>query len=198
MLGTEATLANIISPQHQDVVKWIIIGLLSVGFAIYLLRAPKQRFVIGWGWKTTGAVVGIIALAAWVLSSLSYRDYGLSFTQPTVSLVRLVLFADDGGVNWATYLVLAVPVGAFVAALVGKDFSLRISRPGRFLAQTGGGVLMGVGASIAGGCNIGHGITGVSTLAVSSIVQVVFTMLGVWLVTYLVQRGLKAREHTAA
>ncbi len=52
---------------------------------------------------------------------------------------------------------------------------------------------MGLGAALAGGCNVGHGITGVSTLALSSIAATLFTVLGVWFTTFLVFR-VAARE----
>ena len=42
---------------------------------------------------------------------------------------------------------------------------------------------MGIGAGIAGGCNIGHGITGLSTLSLGSLLATVTTMGGVWAAT---------------
>jgi uncharacterized membrane protein YedE/YeeE len=49
-----------------------------------------------------------------------------------------------------------------------------------------GGFIMGVGAQIGGGCNVGHGLTGMSTLAVSSWVATTFIVLGNWTMTYFV------------
>ena len=42
----------------------------------------------------------------------------------------------------------------------------------------------GIGAILAGGCNIGQGLTGVATLAVSSWVTTVFIILGNWTMVY--------------
>ena len=47
-----------------------------------------------------------------------------------------------------------------------------------------GGMLMGFGATVGGGCNIGQGLTGVSTLAVSSWVTTIFIILGNWTMVY--------------
>ena len=47
------------------------------------------------------------------------------------------------------------------------------------------GVIMGVSATLAGGCNIGHGYTGLATLAISSLTATVFTFLGALLANYL-------------
>lgn len=188
--GEEPTLANIL-PIDPVAGRWIVVGVLVVAIGIYLLRAPKQKFVTGWGWIKTGLIIGAIGIAAWAASAYSYRDYGMSFTQPTVSLMRLMISGDAGGVNWATYMVLGVPAGAFLAALQSKDFSLRLPTPGRFVQQTAGGLLMGVGALLAGGCNIGHGITGLSALSVTSLVATVCTMVGVWIGTWIVFRTVK-------
>jgi hypothetical protein len=43
---------------------------------------------------------------------------------------------------------------------------------------------MGVSATIAGGCNIGHGFSGVPTLALSSFTATLFTFLGAWVGNY--------------
>ena len=186
--GAELTLVNIF-PFDPLVTRWAIIGVLTLAILIYLLRGPKQQFVIGWKWYSTGLAVGLLALLGWVFSAYSQRDYGLSFTQPTVSLVRLLFNSDSGGINWSTYFILGVPAGALIAAILSKDFSFRIPSPGRFLQQMGGGSLMGLGAALAGGCNIGHGITGISTLSVTSITATAFTMAGVWAMTYVVYKG---------
>lgn len=189
--GEEPTLSNIL-PIDPVVSRWLVVGVLSVAIGYYLLRAPKQKFVTGWGWVKTGLVLGAIGLAAWIASGYAYRDYGMSFTQPTVSLVRLILNGDSGGINWSTYMVLGVPAGAFLAALLSKDFAFRLPSPGRFVQQTSGGLLMGMGAAVAGGCNIGHGITGLSALSITSLVATICTMIGVWFGTWIIYRALKS------
>ena len=44
---------------------------------------------------------------------------------------------------------------------------------------------MGVGAQIAGGCNIGHSLTGLSVLSVASAVTTISILLGAWVMAYL-------------
>ena len=183
--GQEATLFNIIPIDHWAL-KWGIIVALVLGGAAWLLAAPKQKYQIGWGWRKTGLVLGVMAAAAWIFSGLTGRDYWLSFTQPTISLVSFTLAGDTDGLNWGSFFVMGVPLGAFIAAKVTGEFALRVPSAGRMLQQLGGGIVMGIGASLAGGCNIGHGVTGVSTLAVSSIVATLFTVLGVWAATYVI------------
>ena len=191
--GEDLSLVNIF-PFDPFVTWWIIVGVLVVGISIFLLRGPKQSFTIGWPWPITGAAVGVLAALAWVLSGVSGRDYGLSFTNPTVSLVRLLVDGDGAGVNWSTYFLVGIPVGAFVAAALARDLSLRLPSPGRLLQQFGGGMLMGIGAAVAGGCNVGHGVTGLSALSVTSFVSTLTTMAGVWIATALIFRSQRVRR----
>ena len=53
------------------------------------------------------------------------------------------------------------------------------------LTQLIGGIMMGVGAAFAGGCNIGNMLSGVAVLAVGSLLVTVFIALGCWVMTYL-------------
>lgn len=43
---------------------------------------------------------------------------------------------------------------------------------------------MGVGAVIAGGCNLGHGVTGMSTMSISGMVPITAIILGNWTMVY--------------
>lgn len=195
--GQAPTLANVL-PDGAQWVRWLVLAALVCVGAVWLLRSPQQRFVIGWTWRKTGLVVGVLAVLAWVASGLTFRDYGLSFTQPTVSIVSWLMVGDVGGINWGTFLVLGVPVGAFLAAKLHGEFALKVPAPGRMVQQLGGGVVMGLGASLAGGCNIGHGITGISALSISSIVATAATILGVWLATWLVYSAAARQQASAA
>lgn len=53
-------------------------------------------------------------------------------------------------------LVLGLLVGSFVAAKASGEFRVRVPDATIAVQSTMGGVLMGVGASLAGGCTIGN------------------------------------------
>ncbi|KGE71002.1 YeeE/YedE family protein [Spirochaeta lutea] len=188
--GREATLFNV-TGLESIAGRWIIVGLIVAALTVYLVRAPKQKFVIGWGWKRTGLTVGIIALAAWLLSALVGRDFGLSFTQPSAALIRLMVSGDGSGVGLPLYILIGVPLGAYGSAWIQGEAQWRLPDARTFARQTGGGLVMGAGAAIAGGCNIGHGITGIATLGIGSILGVFSIMAGCWIMTWLVIQGHK-------
>ncbi len=82
--------------------------------------------------------------------------------------------------GYSEALVLFIPVGAFLAAMwsgrrgwrdVPEPWLTRFgpSRPARFGAAAAGGFLLLFGARLAGGCTSGHILSGVSQLAISSL-----------------------------
>ena len=89
----------------------------------------------------------------------------------------------------ATFL-LAVVAGGFLAALsrgslggsLGEAFALHLGRgPGALAALGAGGVLVGFGASLCGGCSAGHGLTGCGRLMPGSLLSTVtFFAAAVW------------------
>jgi uncharacterized membrane protein YedE/YeeE len=77
-------------------------------------------------------------------------------------------------------------MGAFAAALLGREFAIRVA-PFRELVQSGiGGLLMGIGANLAFGCNIGGFFSAVAALSLSGFAM----MLGLGLGSYLGLRYL--------
>jgi uncharacterized membrane protein YedE/YeeE len=179
------------------VFRWLVLAVLAVPAVVWLLRAPRDRFRIGWSWQRSGAIIGVLALAAWLLSAMQGRNFGLSFTQPTVALARFLASGETAGISVASFIVLAVPVGAFVAAAAAGEAVLRAPDPRRLVRQFAGGLTMGSGAAVAGGCNIGHSVTGVSTLGVTAIIATLFIILGCWAATRLILRAESKRVSTA-
>jgi len=87
-------------------------------------------------------------------------------------------------ISWSALYVLAVPIGAFISGKFLKEVKLKVPPADELFKVLLGGFIMGVGAQIGGGCNIGHSLTGVSTLAVSSWVANLFIILGNWTMVY--------------
>lgn len=191
--GEEPALYHLLPLRGYGAAKWSVITLLVMAGGFFLIKAPREEFLISWSWKRSGLIIGLIATAAWLISGFFHRDYGLSFTQPSVSLARYVVDGDSGGINWASFSVIGVLAGAFLSALLQGEFLWRLPEPGRLVRQFGGGLLMGTGAAIGGGCNIGHGLTGISALSLASVTATVFTILGCWSATALIYRQEQRR-----
>jgi hypothetical protein len=183
--------------------KWIVIAVISAVFLLFvLLGKPSLRTKRGYSWFVAGILVGLIAVAAWWASAFfGGRARGLSFTGPVREFFFTVVFGNyqnDPSVvvpaesrtllgltfSWSAVYVAAVPVGAYISAKLLHEFGLKVPPAGDLLRGLFGGFMMGIGAEIGGGCNIGHGLTGVSTLALSSWVANAFIFLGDWTMVY--------------
>ena len=145
-----------------------------------------------------GLLGGLIAVAAfWASDYFGGRARGLSFTGPVREFFLAVFFGDSQAASsdktmtllgitfsWSALYVLAVPIGAYISGKLLNEVKMKVPPADELIKVLLGGFIMGVGAQIGGGCNIGHSLTGVSTLAVSSWVANVFIILGNWTMVY--------------
>lgn len=183
--------------------KWVVIAAISAVFLLFVFQGkPFLKARTGYSWSVAGLFVGLIAVAAWWVSGyFGGRVRGLSFTGPVRELFLSLVFGnylnDPSAVvpaesrsvlgvifSWSALYVLAVPVGSYLSARLLHEFKLKVPPAEELLKGLFGGFIMGVGAEIGGGCNIGHGLTGVSTLALSSWVANAFIFLGNWTMAY--------------
>jgi uncharacterized membrane protein YedE/YeeE len=187
------TLDNIIG-----VNKWIVIAVVAVPILYFVLQGkPFQKAKKGFSWSMAGFLAGLVAVAAfWASEYYTGRARGLSFTGPVREFFLAVFFGNSKvpeaesktllgiTISWSALYVLAVPIGAFISGKFLKEVKMKVPPADELIKVLLGGFVMGVGAQIGGGCNIGHSLTGVSTLAVSSWVANAFIILGNWTMVY--------------
>lgn len=178
-VGREPTLSALLGINH-----WVVIGVLVVAGTWWCARGAIDTYARGWKWPVAGGIIGLIGVVAWVLSASTGRQYGLSITEPIATLFRYLFTGEIRWLNWSSFMWLGIPLGAFLGAIGHKEFAWRAPSPVRLLQAFGGGALMGVGAGIAGGCNIGHSLTGVPMLALSSLTATAGIVAGVWIGAY--------------
>jgi hypothetical protein len=177
--GEPATLPNALG-----INPWLVIIPLAVLLSWWLFRGDPGSYLGGWDWRKGGLVLGVIGTLAWVVSWPTGWSYGVGVVGGTGEFVQMI-FDGLGVLNWGSFLVLALPFGAFVAAWRVHALRWQIPDLSSTFRMFTAGLAMGFSATIAGGCNIGHGFTGVPTLALSSLTATIFTFLGAWLGNYL-------------
>lgn len=179
-------------------IKWITIAVITVIILIVVARGkPFGKAAKGFYWSTAGLLIGLLAVLAWWASAYFGGDArGLSFTGPTKEFFMTVLTRDSmslrGEFNffdffkstWSAFYVIGVPLGSYLSARALKEFKWKSPHAEELLTVFLGSILMGIGAALGGGCNIGHSLTGVSTGAISSIVATIFIVLGNWTMVY--------------
>ncbi|EHD2970568.1 TPA: transport protein YeeE [Escherichia coli] len=153
-----------------------------------------------WHPFVTAVLIGLIALLAWPLSEATGRMFGLGITSPTANILQFLVAGDVKYINWGVFLVLGIFLGSFFAAKASREFRVRAADAQTTLRSGLGGVLMGFGASIAGGCSIGNGLVMTAMMTWQGWIGLVFMILGVWTASWLVyvRPQRKARLATAA
>ncbi|ASK66155.1 sulfur transporter [Brachybacterium avium] len=151
------------------------------------VRLPARRTGLGhyladipWNPWVGGVLLGILAIAAWVLSTAAGRNGGLGITTPSAKIVTFLTTGDVTLVDWSVMLVLGILVGSFIAAKLTGEFRWRVPDVNTILRSAGGGVAMGVGAALAGGCTIGNSLVETSLFSYQGWVSFVAIMLGTW------------------
>ncbi len=186
-------------------IKWAVIAVVVTALSIYILKgkpfsAPKQK---GIEWPKVGLILGLLGVASfWISTVWEGFPRGLSFTTPTGELFSTLLTGEamlsdhplvrvfpmynlgPFKVTWASFFIIGVPFGAFISAKILKEFKWKSPPVDELLSVSIGSLMMGFGATLAGGCNIGQGLTGVSTLAIGSIISLIFMILGNWTMVY--------------
>lgn len=154
-----------------------------------------------WHPFVTAVLIGLIALLAWPLSEATGRMFGLGITSPTANILQFLVSGESKYINWGVFLVLGIFLGSFIAAKGSREFRVRAADAGTTLRSASGGVLMGFGASIAGGCSIGNGLVMTAMMTWQGWVGLVFMILGVWAASWMLyvrpQRKAKLTAATA-
>jgi len=156
----------------------VVALLLLIAVAVVLWRRPGRESVVHdwqWGWPKIGFGLGVAITTGWALAAIG----GASFGPSSVGAVASVASASPN--YWLITFLLGIVAGGTMAARTAGGFWLRGEEPVRYVQLAAGGVLLGAGGWIAGGCNLGHGLSGVAQLNVSSFVVVAAMVAGVWL-----------------
>ncbi|MGM0501802.1 MAG: YeeE/YedE thiosulfate transporter family protein [Bacillota bacterium] len=152
---------------------WVGGLLLAVVNIIYVYTTGKY-------WAIT---TGFARFGAWILESLGvdvlnwaaweYYDY----LEPWVDRY-----------TWSN---LGIIMGSLIAILLAKQFKWKkLKNKQQFFIALGGGWLMGYGARIAIGCNIGGLYSSISSLALNGWLYLPFIILGILLGSKLLQKLL--------
>lgn len=183
------------------VTPWIFVALLVGGVAWLTLRHLKRErglkvatlpptrsglahwlFEQPWHPFVTAFIIGLIAIAAYPLSYASGRESGLGITGPSSNLATGIVTGDRAALfDWGTLLVVGIIVGSYIAAKASGEFRLRVPDAAQMVKSLLGGVAMGVGASLAGGCTIGGSMVGSAELSLNGWLSFAAFFLGVGL-----------------
>ena len=146
-------------------------------------RRPQWRALL------PGVLIGLLVpLGWWITGRLGADDFepvplgSLTFVAPVAQSLQYLQLSTGIALGHGVLLCAGVLVGAWASALLRREFQWQgytsAAQTGRSMA---GGLLMGVGGVLALGCTIGQGLTGWSTLALSTYPALAGIVAGAWL-----------------
>lgn len=134
----------------------IILSVLSIG--LYLIMSP---------WGSSGG------LLSWGQNLFDIVGVGLSNSAPN----GITSLLD----NRYGMLSVTMLIGAMGAALMAKEFAIRVPPKGEMAKGLLGGILMGIGAIIGMGCTIGQFYSGWPALSGGALIFVLGLFIGVFI-----------------
>ncbi len=176
-----------------------------------VLKKPR------WSPYVIGAGIGVLS---WITFGVMHKALGVSTTFVRVAGLIGSIFSSghikanayyerylitQAAVDWQMLLVIGLFVGALISSLLGKSriketvpelwaSKFGRSKAGRYVGAFIGGILVLIGARLAGGCTSGHGISGGMQYAIGSwVFFVTFFVAG--LATAFALYGKEGRNH---
>lgn len=179
--------------------------MLAFVFANKEFRANRDNLL-------AGLVVGLVVIAGWyVTGHLGFGEdsetmemvymgtdtrgaESMTFVGPLAYTMDLWAYWRDKHITFGVASVFGVIVGSFVYSVFNHSFRWEyFNSPQDMFRHIIGAVLMGFGGIAGLGCTIGQGVTGVSTLAISSFIVFFAIVIGA-AVTMKVQYYLMMRS----
>lgn len=182
----------------------IALAILVFAFMNRDFRASPDNII-------AGLVVGLVVVGGWYVTGHMGRAENefmeiayvgtdsklaesMTFVGPLAYTMDLWAYWRDKHITFGIACVFGVIIGSFLYSMLNRTFRWEyFNSPQDMFRHIIGAVLMGYGGVTAMGCTIGQGVTGVSTLAVSSFV-VLFGIIAGAAATMKVQYYLMMRE----
>lgn len=152
-------------------------------------------------WAMAGAAIALVTLC---LLFVANRRLGISsgFEDVCSLVLRQTYFQREALLAnrpWRMPFVLGLVIGGFLSALTGGGWApiwdlgvfdqvIGLGPAGKMAWMFVGGLFIGFGTRLAGGCTSGHGIFGISNLELPSLLAALSFMTGGIITTHLVYR----------
>jgi uncharacterized membrane protein YedE/YeeE len=170
--------------ENANAITWIVAIVLGLGPIIYAFSS--KTFRSSFDNILAGLVIGLIIPAGWYVTAvIGFDDFdpvrfeSYTFVAPTGESLMYLLTFTGSTINFGVAAVFGVILGSFLYVILTGKFRLEtFSNRSDMLRHIFGGITMGFGGVIALGCTIGQGVTGMSTLAMGSLLALVSIVFG--------------------
>jgi len=166
-LSGDASIATILGlPQ------WLPLIVIVVLMAAYMFKNwnPEAKFMV-----MAGIIIGALVVCGWYITGVLAQDEfdptkpsAVTVSGPLARFGYILLTGKTPALSFAISFVIGIAVATLLFALITGRFKLEAPKPGAYKFAILGGGLMGIGGIMAYGCNVGQGLTGISTLSFES------------------------------
>jgi len=160
----------------------VVLALLAWCFKSGEFRSSGRDMI-------AGLVIGLMIPLGWYITGNIGNDefdpvplFSFTFVSPTADSVQYLMTFTGSTINFGVAAVGGVLVGSFLAAKLSGEFHIESFADAADLKRhLFGAFIMGVGGIVALGCTIGQALTGMSTLALSSLIAWMSLLAGGYL-----------------
>jgi uncharacterized membrane protein YedE/YeeE len=182
--GIDTLIAAAAGIENSAAVSWTVTALIGGGLIIFAFASAsfRRRFDD----ILAGVVIGLIIPAGWYVTGvIGFDDFepvrleSYTFVAPTGESLQYLMTYTGSTIKFGIAAVAGVILGSFLYAVLTRKFHVEtfIVR-GDMVRHILGGILMGFGGVLALGCTVGQGITGMSTLALGSLMALASIVFG--------------------
>jgi len=144
-----------------------------------------------------GVVIGLLVPAGWLITGVLGKDdfdptplASFTYVAPSGDMLQYLMTFTGAKIGFGVAVGFGTIAGAFLASLAAREFIFEAFAGAQdMLRHIAGGAMMGVGGVLALGCTIGQGITGMSTLALGSVLAWLSILAGGYLGIKYLERG---------
>ena len=157
-----------------------------IGLALLIYTLKDKEFRTSGDSILSGLAVGLLVAGAWFVTGVVGNDdfdpvrlETLTFIAPVGNMLNYLMTWTGSTIGFGIAVVFGVLAGSLVYAVTSGNFRIEtFSSRSDMLNHLYAGVLMGFGGVLSLGCTIGQGVGGFSTLALGSVVSIVFIVFG--------------------
>ncbi len=172
---------------------WIVLAVVVAALLLFIIKNSKNG--LDKQMIAAGLIIGSLIIASWYITGVLAQDEfdptkpsGITVSGPLARLGYIFISGRIPGLSYAISFVIGIAIVSFIYAIVRGRFSVTMPAKGMAKMAIIGGSLMGIGSIMAYGCNIGQGLTGISTLSMESFLAVIGMVVGISITTKMMEK----------
>jgi uncharacterized membrane protein YedE/YeeE len=182
--GIDTLIASAAGAESAATIRWVVAAVLGFGLVIYAFAS--KTFRSSFDNILAGIAIGLIIPAGWYVTAvIGFDDFepvrleSYTFIAPIGESLMYLLTFTGSTISFGVAAVFGVILGSFLYVVLTRQFRIEtFTDRGDMIRHIFGGIGMGFGGVLALGCTIGQGVTGMSTLALGSLLTLISIIFG--------------------